>query len=254
LRCRIITAIIEIFSVFGNKEKLIKASLCALVFVGIAVPFKVMVIIPGLTEVRPVNAIPIVAGLLFGPAGAWGCAFGNLAADVFGTFSIGSVFGFLGNFAAAYLPYKIWHMSGSGEAPNVKTHKNIWRFIFISAFSSLSVAVIISWGLDVLNIVWGSHLFLIILLNDLGFSLFLGLPVFIVLTSDQMNNNSVINQTFYSNKMDMNIKRILLLTAAVSGTVFSLYIFTGMRLIQSSAMLISSIVFGTMLLAFIIKK
>jgi energy-coupling factor transport system substrate-specific component len=27
-----------------------------------AVPFKVMVLIPGLTEVRPVNAIPVVAG------------------------------------------------------------------------------------------------------------------------------------------------------------------------------------------------
>lgn len=237
-----------------DKEKIWKAGLCALIFVGMAVPFKVMVLIPGLTEVRPVNAIPIVVGLLFGPAGAWGCAFGNLIADFFGTLSIASVFGFLGNFIAAYLPYKIWHMNGSGETPNVKTHKNIGRFVTISAFASLCVAIILSFGLDALNMVWGRSLFLIIFLNDLGFSLFLGLPVFIVLTSEQLNIFAVIPRTDSSDKNGLIFKRLLLSTIVISGMVFSIGVLNGTRLLQSWVMVISSVLFGVALGAFVIKK
>ena len=67
--------------------------------------FKVMTLVEGLTEIRPVNAIPIIAGLLFGPIGAFGCAAGNLIADFFGTLSRVSWLGMLINFMAAYLIY-----------------------------------------------------------------------------------------------------------------------------------------------------
>lgn len=158
--------------------------ICALVFIGMAVPFKVMVLIEGLTEVRPVNAVPVVAGLLFGPAGAWGCAVGNLIADLFGTFSRGSVLGFIGNFIAAYLPYKLWHILKKGEAPNAKSLKNIGIYVFISAVGALATAIIIVCGLDVFFGFWSPQLFTIICLNDFLFPLFLGLPVLIVLTCE----------------------------------------------------------------------
>lgn len=231
-----------------------KAGLCALIFIGMAVPFKVMVLIPGLTEVRPVNAIPVVAGLLLGPAGAWGCAVGNLVADLFGTFSVASVFGFLGNFTAAYLPYKIWHMRGDGEAPNVKTNKNIGWFILVAAISSLCVAVILSLGLDMLDIVWGKSIFIIVFLNDLGFSLFLGLPVFIVLTSDQINLKAVMPKSSSPGKNHRAIKGVLLLMVAISGIIFSMFIFAGIRLMQSWVMTVSSIVFSVSLAAFMVRK
>jgi len=48
--------------------------------------FKVMVLVEGLTEVRPANAIPPVAGLAFGPIGGLACGLGNLVADLFGSF------------------------------------------------------------------------------------------------------------------------------------------------------------------------
>ena len=38
----------------------------------------------GVDEVRPANVFPFVFGLLFGPAGAWGAAIGNLIGDFFG--------------------------------------------------------------------------------------------------------------------------------------------------------------------------
>ena len=213
-----------------------------------------MVLIPNLTEVRPVNAIPVVAGLLLGPAGAWGCAVGNLVADLFGTFSIASVLGFLGNFAASYLPYKIWYMRGKGEAPNVKTTKNIGKFILIAALSSLCVATILSLGLDALNIVWGESIFIIVFLNDLGFSLFLGLPVFIVLTSDQINLRVVMPKSFSQGKNSQKIKVVLLLMVAISGIIVSLYIFAGVRLMQSWLMTISGIVFVVTSAAFMLRK
>ncbi len=128
----------EIFSPFKSKRKLLQILFCALVFVGMAVPFKVMVLIEGLTEVRPVNAVPVVAGLLFGPAGAWGCAIGNLIADLSGTFSNASILGFVGNFIAAYLPYKLWHIVNREKTPNVKSNWSIVKYILIAAVASVS--------------------------------------------------------------------------------------------------------------------
>lgn len=175
----------EILLPFRQKTMLLRMGLCALVFIGMAVPFKVMVLIEGLTEVRPVNAVPVVVGLLFGPAGAWGCAFGNLVADLFGTFSKASILGFFGNFFAAYLPYKIWHLWNRGEKPNVKSGKNIGIYILLVAISSLAVAVFLACGLDVLLGLWMPDIFYIVFFNNLGFPLIIGLPIFIVLTCDE---------------------------------------------------------------------
>ncbi|MDD3654386.1 MAG: hypothetical protein PHO01_09410 [Desulfotomaculaceae bacterium] len=174
----------EILSPFKQKQTLMQMGLCALVFIGMAVPFKVMVLVEGFTEVRPVNAVPVVVGLLFGPAGAWGCAAGNLIADCFGTFSEASILGFFGNFIAAYLPFELWHIWKMEEKPNVKSFQNIGLFILLSAISALAVAIFIACGLDVFLQFWLLKIFYIILFNNLGFSLFLALPVFIVLTSD----------------------------------------------------------------------
>jgi energy-coupling factor transport system substrate-specific component len=49
-----------------------------------------------------------VFSILFGPAAAWGSAFGNLIGDFFGTLGLGSIFGFVGNFLYAYIPYRLW--------------------------------------------------------------------------------------------------------------------------------------------------
>ena len=172
----------EILYPFKQKQTLSQMLICALVFIGMAVPFKVMVLVEGFTEVRPVNAVPVVVGLLFGPIGAWGCAIGNVIADLFGTFSWASILGFIGNFIAAYIPYKLWHILKKGEAPNVKSFKNIGIYILISAVGTLATGIIIACGLDVFFGFWSRELFTIICLNDFLFPLLLGLPVLIVLT------------------------------------------------------------------------
>ena len=102
----------EILSPFKQRQTLMQAGLCALVFIGMAVPFKVMVLVEGFTEVRP----------LMRCRWWWGCLglrrlrlmLLNLIADFFGTFQSLN-FRFLGNFFAAYLPSNsgIWKIEES---------------------------------------------------------------------------------------------------------------------------------------------
>lgn len=177
----------EILYPFRQKKSVLQILLCTAIFIGMAVPFKVMVLVDGFTEVRPVNAVPVVAGLIFGPMGAWGCAIGNLIADLFGTFSKASILGFFGNFIAAYLPYKLWHTLKKGEKPNVKSYVNIGIYILISFASALSTGIFIVCGLYYLMGLWSLQLFYIIILNDFIFPIFIGLPVLIVLTCEDNN-------------------------------------------------------------------
>ncbi len=167
-----------------SKTKQFFLTLAAFLVLGIS--FKVMVLVEGLTEVRPVNAIPPAAGLLFGPVGALACGIGNLLADMAGTLSAGSVLGVIGNFTAAYLPYRLWYLR-SEEKPNLHSGKNIIKYIVISAVSAVTVASILFFGLYVLQGVWMEQIFIIVFFNNLGFSIGLGMPIIIILTSEGIN-------------------------------------------------------------------
>lgn len=156
---------------------------CAFVVLG--APFKVMVLVEGLTEVRPVNGIPPVAGLLAGPVGALACGLGNVAADLFGTFDATSILGLAGNFCAAFVPYRLWHIY-SLDAPNVHKGKNILLYIQISLSAALTVAWICGFGLYYVFGLWIESIYTYIFFNNLGFSIVLGLPLFIMLTSREV--------------------------------------------------------------------
>ena len=144
--------------------------------------FKVMVLLEGFTEVRPVNAIPPVAGLAFGWIGALGCGLGNVAADLFGTLDSTSVLGFLANFTAAFLPHRLWHLL-SGEPPNLHKGKNILLYMALSLISALTVAWLLAFGLQIFWGIWIEQIYTYVFWNNAGFSICLGMPVFILLTS-----------------------------------------------------------------------
>ena len=160
--------------------------ICTAVFAVLGAAFKVMVLVEGFTEVRPVNAVPMLAGLIFGPIGALGCGVGNIIADFFGTFNLTSILGFFANFVAAYLPYKLWHLLKK-EEPNVHTWKNIGIYVFLSALSALTAACMLGFGLYYFFGSWIETIYTYVLFNNFGFSVALGLPLFIVLTSDSVN-------------------------------------------------------------------
>ncbi|MGN0349419.1 MAG: DMT family transporter [Roseburia sp.] len=160
--------------------------LSMLPFAILGIAFKVMVLVEGFTEVRPANAIPIVAGLSFGAVGGLGCAVGNLIADCFGSFNLTSLLGVIGNFMAAYIPYRIWYTLRT-EKPNVHTWKNLLLYLWAAYMGALSCAWILGFGLEFFFGLWMDTIYKYVFLNNLGFSIALGLPIFILMTSDSIH-------------------------------------------------------------------
>ncbi|RCW41697.1 MULTISPECIES: QueT transporter family protein [unclassified Halanaerobium] len=175
----------EVFSMWKSTKMVVLVALCAGLYAALLIPFKSIVLIPGITEVRPASALPVVMGLLFGPAGAWGSAIGNLIGDFFGSLGIGSIFGFVGNFMFAYIPYKVWDNMGlvnkNDREPDLKSGRKIWTFIVAALGGALGCALIIGWGLELLGMVPFAALGAIITLNNSIPSIVLGIPLLIVL-------------------------------------------------------------------------
>ena len=63
----------EIFTVFRKKEAWGHMLLSAVVFFAIALPFRsLFTLLPGVTEIRPANMVPLVFGIQFGPRSCLG--------------------------------------------------------------------------------------------------------------------------------------------------------------------------------------
>jgi len=133
-----------------NTRMVVLAAITAALYAAILIPFKVLPIIPGITELRPANAIPILCSFLFGPAAAWGAAIGNVIGDFFGGFGPGDLFGFLGNFLYGLLPYKMWAVIGSGT-PVPRGAGDWMRFGIVVGVASLACATTVGWGLNMLG-------------------------------------------------------------------------------------------------------
>lgn len=175
----------EVFKMWKETKMVVLVALCAALYAALLIPFKAFVLIPGITEIRPASVLPVVLGILFGPAGAWGAAIGNLIGDFFGSLGIGSIFGFLGNFAFAYVPYKIWMNLGlvakNNNEPDLKSGRKILAYIVAAFLGAGACALIIGWGLDMLNMVPFAALAGIIAVNNIIPSVILGIPLLLIL-------------------------------------------------------------------------
>src|ERR1700746_4111787 len=100
-----------------NTRMVVLCAITAALSAAVLVPFKVVPLIPGVTELRPANAIPVGCSFLFGPAAAWGSAIGNMIGDFFGGVGPGDIFGFVANLVYGYIPYKAWNVIPPGERP-----------------------------------------------------------------------------------------------------------------------------------------
>jgi energy-coupling factor transport system substrate-specific component len=174
----------EVFGMWKQTKMVVLVALCAGLYAALLIPFKGFVLIPGITEIRPASALPVVFGLLFGPAGAWGSAIGNLIGDFFGTIGIGSLFGFVGNFLFAYVPYKLWKnllTKADDQEPNLKSGQKVGAYIIAAIFGSVACGLFIAWGLDVLKMVPFAALGSIIAMNNSVPSIILGIPLLAIL-------------------------------------------------------------------------
>ena len=168
-----------------HTQMVVLVALSAAIYAAVLIPFKGFAIIPGFTEVRPANVFPFVFGLLFGPAGAWGSAIGNLIGDFFGgTLRPGSIAGFVGNFFLGFLPYKMWgsfFRRGENMDQNVVSGKKLVVFIAIVILASAVCAVWIAWFNDLMGFVPFAALGSIITVNNAIAGILLGPILLLVL-------------------------------------------------------------------------
>ncbi len=159
----------EIFTMWRHTKMVVLVALTAAVYAAILIPLKSIPLIPGVTEIRPANVVPVVFSLLFGPAAAWGSAFGNLIGDFFGTLGPGSIFGFIGNFFYGLVPYKLWGKMGpfSSKQPlDSRSGRAILEFLLVAFLASAACSAFISWWLDLLGLIPFGFLGPVITLNN----------------------------------------------------------------------------------------
>lgn len=173
----------EIFTMWRETRMIMLVAVIAAIYAAILIPFKTLTIIPGLTSVRPANVIPVIFGIMFGPAAAWGAAIGNLIGDIFGgTFGPGSVGGFVGNFFFGFVGYKLWGNLGplsSNEEPNFRSNagRQLIEYVIVAVAASAACAAIIAWWVDLLGLIPFTVLAPIILINNTLAAVILGPPL-----------------------------------------------------------------------------
>lgn len=161
----------ELIQMWRHTRMVVLAAVSAALFAAVLIPFKMFPLIPGVTELRPANALPIVFSFLFGPAGAWGSAMGNLIGDTFGTLGPGTLFGIAGNLLYGYIPYRMWRAWTSSD-PVPRRGVGWWSlFLAVVITSSACCALIIGWGLHILGFVPFPVLSATIFINNVVFSL-----------------------------------------------------------------------------------
>jgi len=151
---------------WANTRMVVLAAMSASLYAAILIPFKVVPLIPGITELRPANAVPVVCSFLFGPAAAWGAAIGNMIGETFGGLGPGDLFGFFANLLYGLAPYRIWRALGGG--PPVPASAAGWAKLFAAILGGSAVcALVVGWGLNTLGFVPFPVLGNVVLLNNL---------------------------------------------------------------------------------------
>ncbi len=141
-------------------------AISAALYAAILIPFKVVPLIPGITEFRPANAVPVVCSFLFGPAGAWGSAFGNLIGDFFGGLGPGDLFGFVANLLYGLVPYLVWEALTDAE-PVPHGPLRSTGLVAVIALACTLCATVVGWGLQLLGFHPFTVLGTIVLVNNL---------------------------------------------------------------------------------------
>lgn len=161
----------------------------------IAIPFKVMSVIPGFTDIRPVMLLKPVFGVFFGIPGCLAFAIGNLIGDIMSdSLKWSSIAGFAANFLGPFMFYVFWkHLSKEPFA--LRTGKSLLKHLAVIIASGLMEAIIITPAVKLIySDVDVIVLSLTILTNGTVFPLFLGIPLIILMQEELHFDPFIIEQ------------------------------------------------------------
>ena len=133
----------ELAAVWTERRGLAWIAATALLYAMILVPFNQLDLHVAGISIRPAAALPVLFGILFGPAAAWGFAIGNIAGDFYGSWSPMSIFGFLVNFLSPYLSYLLWHRLMRGHEIRVDK-ESTGIFLLVSFVAILACMVLLA--------------------------------------------------------------------------------------------------------------
>lgn len=155
------------------------------VYLIVAIPFKAMNLIPGFTDVRPVQALGPLYGIFFGPLGCLAAAFGNLVADtVDDALRWTSIAGFASNFIGPLLVWLYWtHVSRTPFS--LRTARDMLRYCVVIFLMAIVEDAIVATTVElVYPEVSFPFLAAVVFGNTAGFPIVLGIPLMILLQEE----------------------------------------------------------------------
>ena len=166
-------------------NKMLLTLVLLIVFLVVAIPFKVMSVIPGFTDIRPVSLLQPVYGIFFGIPGCAAFAIGNLIGDIVSdSLRWSSIAGFAANFAGPYVFYLFW--CRISKTPfSLRTGKNLLKQALVTIVSAILQAVLITPAVvlvypDVSGWVFSST----VTLNGSVFPIMIGIPLMILMQEE----------------------------------------------------------------------
>jgi len=133
----------ELAAVWTDRNGLKWIAVSAILYALVLIPFNQLHWDIGGIPVRPAAALPVVLGILWGPAAAWGLGIGNIAGDLFGSWSPMSIAGFLVNVLYPYLSYLLWHRLMKGREVRTDCFSMV-SFLGITAVVTLACMALLA--------------------------------------------------------------------------------------------------------------
>ena len=151
----------------------------------VAIPFKVMEIIPGFTDIRPVTMLGPIFAVFYGVPGCGVMAVGNLIMDALsGSLRWSSIFGFAANFLGPFLIYLFW-VHRSEEPFSLRSGRNILKHTLIVCLAAILEMILITPAVALFYPEVDAKLFaLTVLLNTSVFPLIFGIPIMILMQEE----------------------------------------------------------------------
>jgi energy-coupling factor transport system substrate-specific component len=209
---------LDIVKMWKQPKMVAYTILTALLYPALIYPFQNFTVFAGHADYFRVGmGIPIAFSFLFGPAAAWGTAFGNLIYDV-STDGVRwiSLFGFIGNFLIAYLPYKLWSAL-TAEKPNLRSIKKLGLFVGLTFLACAVCGLIIGWGLLLLYSSPFQTTAFMIATTDALWGLILG-SVILAFSYEYLS----IKKLLYTDILHINVKPSWNMTKTFAVAVFAL--------------------------------
>jgi len=129
----------ELLRVLADRKGQLCILVTAFMYVLVLIPFNQFHgEIAGVT-LRPAAILPVVCGIFWGPAAAWGFGAGNLAGDLSGSWSPMSIVGCIINFLYPYVSYRLWHRLMQGREIRMDTYAFccLWAVTLIVTFACM---------------------------------------------------------------------------------------------------------------------